>query len=93
VNERAPLDEQEASVQCSQQSARLRNIVMLLALRLPAERGYELKGERLSRKISIRVEARPEISQKDKNVTSMERMTDKIVSEDEVTRSIIFTNT
>jgi len=43
---------------------------------------HELKGEKLSRKVSIRAEARPEIPQKDKSVISMEYETDKTASED-----------
>jgi len=53
---------------------------------LAYERGQELEGEKLSRKVSIRVEARPEIPQKDKSVMPMECKTDKTTSEDEDTR-------
>jgi len=51
------------------------------------ECGQELEGEKLSPKVSIRAEAKPEISQKDKSVMPMERETNNTASEDEATRS------
>jgi len=47
---------------------------------------HELEGEKLSRKVSIRAEAKSEIPQKDKSAMSIECETDKTASEDEATR-------
>jgi len=58
------------------------------AIGTPAhECGHELEGEKLSRKVSIRAEAKPEIPQKDKSVMSMECEIDNTASENENTRS------
>jgi len=83
VDERAPLDEQQITAQCSQQSTEEHSH----ATSIPAhECGHELEGKKLSRKILIRAEAKPEISQKDKSVMSMEYETDNTALEDEATR-------
>jgi len=50
------------------------------------ECGHESQGERLSRRVSIRADARSKIPQKDKNATLMEFEVDKIATADEATR-------
>jgi len=82
VIEWAPLDGQQATAQSSQQSAGLSNIIMLL-LR-PTNVGMNGESERLSRRISIRADARPKAPRK--NATLMECEADKIASADKAIR-------